>query len=282
VLVTLACGPEAMRPMFRPTPLGEVAVLVGAGDIAECGPASAAEATARLLDRIDGIVFTAGDNAYPSGRAQDFRNCYEPTWGRHKTRTRPSPGNHDYEDPGAAAYFTYFGPNAGPFGLGYYHYTAGTWSVFSLNSNVPSVQGSAQLMWLQEQLAVNAARCTVAYFHHPPFSSGMHGNHPFMHDLWRELYASRVDVVIVGHEHNYERLAPMNGEGQADPTRGVRQFIVGTGGAQLVGPGRIWPASEFRATQYGVLKLTLDVGRYQWEFLQTNGSVADSGFDVCR
>ena len=277
-----ACGSDEMRPIFQPSPQIEVAVLVGAGDIGECGPLSGAEATARLLDRIEGIVFTTGDNAYPSGREQDFRMCYEPSWGRHKARTRPSPGNHDYEVAGAAAYFTYFGANAGPPGLGYYRYTAGSWSAYSLNSNVPVGRSSAQLLWLQDELSMNPSRCTVAYFHHPPFTSGQHGNQLFMQDMWRELHAARVDIVIAGHDHTYERLAPMNGEGQADPVTGTRLFVVGTGGGRLVPPGRSWPASEFRMTQHGVLKLTLDAGRYQWEFLQAGGGVADSGFDICR
>lgn len=257
-------------------------MLVGAGDIAECAPMGGAEATARLLDRIEGIVFTTGDNAYPSGREQDFRTCYEPSWGRHKARTRPSPGNHDYETPGASAYFAYFGSNAGPPGLGYYRYSAGGWTVYSLNSNVPAGRGSAQLLWLQEELAANPSRCTAAYFHHPPFTSGQHGNQTFMHDMWRQLHASRVDIVLAGHDHTYERLGPMNAEGQTDPAGGTRLFVIGTGGAHLVPPGRTWPTSEFRTTQYGVLKLTLDTGRYSWEFLQTSGGVSDSGFDVCR
>jgi 3',5'-cyclic AMP phosphodiesterase CpdA len=271
-----------MMPVFRPAPITEVAVLVGAGDIGECGPGTGAEATARLLDRTDGVVFTAGDNAYPSGREQDFRNCYEPNWGRHKARTRPSPGNHDYEVPGAAAYFAYFGANAGPPDLGYYKYSAGTWTVYSLNSNVPVSGGSPQLRWLQNELAGDPARCSAAYFHHPPFTSGQHGDSLFMRDMWREFYAAGVDVVIAGHDHTYERFAPMDGEGNNDIARGVRLFIVGTGGARLVPPGRIAPNSEVRTTQYGVLKLTLGTGRYQWEFLQVNGGVADSGVDICR
>lgn len=118
LVAAVSCGSENRLPTFRPTPVTETAVLVGAGDIGECGPGTAPEATARFLDRIEGIVFTAGDNAYPSGRASDFRVCYEPNWGRHKQRTRPSPGNHDYEVPDAAAYFAYFRENAGPAGLG--------------------------------------------------------------------------------------------------------------------------------------------------------------------
>ena len=279
---TIACGSENMGPIFRPSPTPETVVLVGAGDIAECLPGTGPDATARLLDRVEGTIFTAGDNAYPSGREQDFRSCYETTWGRHKQRTRPSPGNHDYEVPGAAAYFAYFGSNAGPAGLGYYSYKAGGWTVLSLDSNIPIERGSAQLQWVQEQLSQNPTPCSMAYFHHPPYSSGQHGNHQFMHDLWRAFYALGLDVVVAGHDHTYERFASMNGDGQADVVRGVRLFIAGTGGARLVPPNRALPTSEFRTTQYGVLKLTLAAASYQWEFLQATGGTADSGVDVCR
>jgi len=281
----LGCGSENSPPpgpIFTPTPPTEVATLVGAGDIGECVPGSGVDATGRLLDRIDGLVFTAGDNAYPNGRTSDFRSCYELHWGRHKQRTHPAPGNHDYEVPGAADYFTYFGSNAGPAGQGYYRYTAGSWLVLSLNSNVPVVRGSPQLDWVREELATNPRFCTVAYFHHSPFSSGGHGDHLFMRDLWREMYEAGVDVVIAAHDHMYERFAAMNAEGQSDPARGIRLFVVGTGGARLVPPIRVAPNSEFRTTQFGLLKLTLASGRYQWEFMQVSGGVADSGSDVCR
>lgn len=282
IVAAMSCGGENRLPMFRPTPVGNTVVFVGAGDIGECGPGTGAEATARLLDRIEGVVFTAGDNAYPAGRAEDFRRCYEPNWGRHKQRTRPSPGNHDYEVPGAAEYFAYFGSNAGPAGLGYYRFTAGNWSVYSLNSNVPIGRASAQMQWLQSELATDASTCAAAYFHHSPFSSGRHGNHPYMLDVWRQLHASGVDVVIAAHDHTYERFALMNGEGQSDVARGVRLFIVGTGGSLLVPPLRVSPNSEIRTTQFGVLKLTLAGTSYQWQFLDVAGGIVDSGVDTCR
>lgn len=277
-----ACGRESGFPTFTPTPTGETAVLVGAGDIGECGPGTGSDGTARLLDRIEGVVFAAGDLAYPHGSAQDFRNCYDPTWGRHRGRTRPAPGNHDYETPGAADYFTYFGSNAGPAGQGYYSYTAGSWHVLSLNSNVPIERGSTQLLWVVSELEAGARRCTAVYLHHSPFSSGPHGDHGFLRDLWRELQAARVDVVIAAHDHLYERFAPMDGDGRADSARGTRLFVVGTGGARLVPAVRAAPNSEVRTSEWGVLKLTLASGRYQWEFLRSAGGVADSGLDTCR
>lgn len=257
-------------------------MLVGAGDIGECGPGTGSELTARLLDRTDGTVFTAGDNAYPRGTAQDFRNCYEPSWGRHKARTRPSPGNHDYETPGAAAYFSYFGANAGPAGLGYYTFTAGNWTIYSLNSNVPIDRNSAQMQWLQAELSGAGVGCSAAILHHSPYSSGPHGEHPFLRDLWRTLYAARVDVLIAAHDHLYERFAAMDGDGRPDPSRGVRLFIAGTGGARLVPSVRVAPNSETRLSDFGVLRLTLRQSGYQWDFIQAGGNIFDTGVDTCR
>jgi hypothetical protein len=141
-------------------------VLVGAGDIADCG-ATQDEATAKLLDSIDGTVFTAGDNAYSSGTAAQFRDCYEPTWGRHKARTRPAPGNHDYYTSGAAAYYSYFGDNAGLAGRGYYSYDLGAWHIVSLNSEIDASATSVQAQWLRDDLAAHASTCTLAYWHKP-------------------------------------------------------------------------------------------------------------------
>ena len=280
--MAVACGGDTAGPTFTPTVNAPTAVLVGAGDIGECGPGTGAESTARLLDRVDGTVFTAGDNAYPSGRAQDFASCYQTSWGRHRSRTRPSPGNHDYETPGARDYFTYYGTNAGPMSQGYYSYSAGTWTIFALNSNVPMDANSAQLQWLQSELATAPTRCTMAIFHHSSFSSGPHGDHPFTREIWREFYRNGGDVVVTAHDHLYERFGPMNDEGRPDGARGMRLFVVGTGGARLVPFMRIAPNSEVRLSQFGVLKLTLSLNGYQWEFLETNGGIADSGVGTCR
>jgi len=213
------------------------AILVGAGDIADCS-LTTDEATSRLLDKREGTVFTAGDNAYPSGTDEDFENCYEPTWGRHKARTYPTPGNHDYETANASGYFNYFGAAAGDPGEGYYSYDLGEWHVVALNSACDEVGGceanSPMLRWLSKDLADNAKSCTVVYFHDPLFSSGSHGNVVRMKLTWEVLYEANVDVVLSSHDHHYERFAPQDPSGGADSVQGIRQFVVGTGGAALL------------------------------------------------
>jgi acid phosphatase type 7 len=259
-----------------------VGVLAGAGDIAVCGAGSAgAISTARLLDQIPGTVFTAGDNAYATGTAKDFHNCYDPTWGRHRARTRPSPGNHEYES-GGSAYFDYFGSNAGPPGLGYYSYTVGSWRVFSLNSEAPSGPGSAQGEWLRNELSGDRSACTMAYWHRPLFSSGKIGDNPDMRDLWRMLYAAGVDVVINGHDHLYERFAPQDPDGRPDPAHGIREFIVGTGGAPISGIARLHSNSEANATMWGVAVFTLYDHSYQWRFVPSTEEFEDSGSSACH
>jgi hypothetical protein len=255
-------------------------VLAGAGDIGMCG-SSGPEATAKLLDGIDGIVFTAGDNAYFQGSVQQFRECYDPSWGRHKGRTRPAPGNHEYETPGAAPYFAYFGSNAGPAGLGYYSFDAGEWHIVSLNSNIAMTAGSAQATWLRDDLTAHTRPCTAAIFHHPLFTGGPNGPTPDARDLWRVLYDAGADIVINGHDHLYQRFAPQNPQGASD-SRGIREFVVGTGGAELYTLSRMPPNLETSTSAFGVLKLTLRSGSYDWQFLSIDGSSPDSGHDVCR
>jgi len=258
-------------------------VLVGAGDIATC-VGDRAEATAKLLDKIDGTVFTVGDHAYPNGTEQQFARCYDRTWGRHRERTRPSPGNHDYDTDRAAPYFEYFSASAGTLGRGYYSYKLGVWHIFSLNSNtVARYWGAAQEQWLIQELSASTSNCTLAYWHHPLFSSSTaHGNQPHMRRLFKILYAHGTDVVLAGHDHIYERFAPQNAEGRADP-RGIRQFVVGTGGERLYGIGRPRPNSEARnAAEHGVLKLTLRPQGYDWEFIPVaGGKFRDSGSSKC-
>ena len=275
-------GPSPLTTLTAPAGPAGPAVLVGAGDIGVCG-SSAAAATGQLLDRVGGTVFTTGDNAYPNGSEANFRDCYEPHWGRHRARTRPVPGNHEYEAGGGAPYFSYFGDNAGPFGLGYYSYRAGPWHVVALNSEVPSGPGSAQMQWLRTELSGARSQCTLAYWHKPLFSSGPHGPNASMREIWRVLYEFDADVVISGHDHLYERFAPQDPDGRADSMRGIRQFTVGTGGAALYGPRGSAPNSQAFGSVNGVLKLTLADGSYQWEFLPIPGAAfSDAGVGQCH
>jgi hypothetical protein len=259
------------------------ATLVGAGDIASCG-SEGDEATARLLDSIPGTVFTAGDNAYEDGSAEDYERCYAPSWGRHKARTRPSPGNHEYNTPGATGYFGYFGAAAGDPGSGYYSYNLGGWHVVMLNSNINTGTGSPQETWLRADLAARSARCTIVIWHHPRFSSGPHGNSSTMQPIWRALYEAGADVVVTGHDHLYERFAPQNADGQLDLAQGIRQFVVGTGGASAYGVVNPKPNSEVRNSgTRGVLNLTLYPDRYEWNFVPVKGSAfTDSGSGSCH
>ena len=257
---------------------------MGAGDIGFCAPSniSGSEATGRLLDRLGGTVFTTGDNAYPTGSATDYSQCYEPGWGRHLARTRPSPGNHEYVS-GAMPYFGYFGVNAGPMATGYYSYTVGAWHVISLNSEIAASAGSSQLEWLRSELAANPSACTAVYWHRPLFSSGRHGDNPDMRDMWRVLYAANVDVVINGHDHTYERFAPQDPDGRLDPTRGIREFVVGTGGSPLYEFPSAHANSEVRGSSWGVISFTLLENHYEWEFVPVDGQTFhDSGTGTCH
>jgi len=256
--------------------------LVGAGDIADCD-SRGAEATAQLLDSIPGIVFTLGDNAYPSGTAQQFASCYHPTWGRHRSRTRPAPGNHDYLTPRASGYFGYFGANAGDSTTGYYSYDLGSWHIVVVNSVIPTTPGSAQIAWLQQDLASHPAMCTLAYWHYSLFSSGMYAV-PAMRTTWRVLYDAGADVVLAGHDHFYERFGPQSPDGVLDSARGIREFVVGTGGDEHQPFVTVAPNSEVRNNKtFGVLRLSLYADRYHWEFIPaTGGTFSDSGSAVCH
>lgn len=264
---------------------GGTAVFVGAGDIADCS-STGDEATATLLDGIPGSVFALGDNAYPDGSATDYQQCYDPTWGRHRARTRPAPGNHDYHTSGAAAYYAYFDTLAGPAGRGYYSFDIGDWHIVSLNSEISMSAGSAQETWLRADLAASTRQCTLAYWHKPRFSSGTkHGNETAAAPLWLALYDFHAEIVLGGHEHNYERFAPQTPDGQADPVNGIREFVVGTGGrSHYNDEGTPLPTSEvFNGTTYGVLKLTLGAGTYSWQFVPVaGGTFTDSGSGTCH
>jgi acid phosphatase type 7 len=263
-----------------------VATLIAAGDIASCG-SKADEATARLLDGLPGTVAALGDTAYEHGTDDEFARCYEPSWGRHKRRTRPAVGNHEYGVDGAAGYFRYFGAAAGP-PRGYYSYDLGAWHVVVLNSNCRLAggceAGSPQERWLRADLKANPARCTLAYAHHPRFSSGLHGSDKSLIDLWRALYAAGADVVLAGHDHHYERFRPLTPAGRPYAKRGLRQFVVGTGGRSLRPVLRPLPASEVRNTKsYGVLVLRLRPASYGWRFVPIAGEqFRDAGSGTCH
>jgi hypothetical protein len=263
--------------------------VVAAGDIADCGSDGLqfpdAFRTARLIAPTDTLVLTLGDNTYPVGAATEFADCFQATWGGFKERIRPSPGNHDYMTTDASAYFDYFGAAAGPDRRGYYSFDAGGWHFISLNSNADAVLGSAQYAWLTADLAANSdTLCTLAYWHHPVFSSGPHGNDRRMADAFHLLHASGAEIVLVGHDHVYERFAPQDAAGNADPERGVRSFTVGTGGARLYSLRKPQPNSEVRdASTHGVLRLTLSSNGYRWAFVPVLDSAPrDEGAADCR
>jgi len=275
----------ATTPTSTPTsPPGGDPVLVGAGDISDCGNNND-EATARLLDGIAGTVFTTGDNVYESGSAAQFTSCYEPTWGRHKARTRPVPGNHDYGTSNASGYFGYFGAPACATAV-YCAYNLGdNWRVYQLNSEISHGAGSTQEQWLRADLAANPRACVAALWHKPRFSSGAnHGSDSSYQALWQALYDFGADLVLVGHEHNYERFAPQTAGGALDTTRGIREFVVGTGGRSHYGFGSPLANSEVRnGDTFGVLKLTLHASSYDWQFVPVAGaSFTDTGSTACH
>jgi hypothetical protein len=266
-------------------------VFVGAGDIASCDDLAGAEATAKLIDKIPGTVFAVGDLAYPDGSEEQFANCYGPTWGRFKDRTRPAPGNHEYHSNGASGYVHYFGAAAGEPTKGYYSYDLGQWHILSLNSECAQVGGcdavSEQGKWLQQDLKDHPAGCTLAYFHKPLFSSGLaHGNDVEVKPLWDMLYHAGADVVINGHDHDYERFAPQDPNGKADGEHGIREFVVGSGGknSHRIFASAPVPNSEARnADTFGVLKLTLHPKSYDWQFVPQEGKTfSDSGIGNCH
>ena len=263
-------------------------VILAAGDIADCG-SNGDEATAQLIASRPGTVLALGDNAYGDGTAEQFSGCYAPSWGRFKTRTRPTPGNHDYHTDGAAGYFGYFGNAAGPQGRGYYSFDLAGWHIVSLNSNCSDIggcgTGSSQERWLRADLASHRARCTLAYWHHPRFSSGTkHGSEEEMAPIWQALYDNRADVVLSGHEHNYERFAPQTAAGKLDLARGIREFVVGTGGKSHYPLGAPIANSQARnGDTYGVLELRLRGNGYSWKFIPVaGGRFTDSGSASCH
>ena len=264
-------------------------VLVGAGDIASCpsdidNPNDGDDATAKLLDAIPGTVFTLGDNVYENGTAYEYTTCYSPSWGRHLTRTRPTAGNHEYNTTNATGYYGYFQAAAGDPAKGYYSYDLGAWHVIVLNNYVDMTAGSAQEQWLRADLAASAKQCTVAMWHEPLFSDGPHGGSLKSLPVWQALYGAGAEIILSGHDHNYERFAPQRADGTADAAFGIREFVVGTGGASHDGFGTLVPNSEAQIQGvYGVLKLTLQPGGYTWQFVPEAGKTAtDQGSGSCH
>jgi len=256
--------------------------LVGAGDISVCGNIGD-DKTAAILDRFDGTIAAFGDISNGHGMPDEYEGCF--AWGRYKNRIMPAAGNHDYIAPDAYGYYSYFGSRAGDPSKGYYSYNLGKWHVIVLNSNCEKVggcdMGSGQGKWLKEDLAMNPSACTLAYFHHPPFSS--EGDNDFSYPLWKELHESGADLVLTGHEHSYERFHPLDGGGKRDDS-GMQLIIVGTGGAPMRREGATSPLAAVRNTSdWGVIKLILNPESYSWEFIPVDGaSFTDSGTRGCR
>lgn len=269
--------------VIAPPPAGSE-TLIAAGDISDCNNNND-EATAKLVDVIPGTVAILGDNAYENGSASDYTNCYDPTWGRHKARTMPSAGNHEYQTANASGYFGYFGAAAGDPTKGYYSYDLGDWHVVVLNSNIARDAASAQIAWLRADLTASTNACTLAYWHHPRFSSGSgHGNDASQQAFWDVLYEFNADLILNGHDHDYERFAPQNPSAVADNARGIREFVVGTGGRALYTLGTLRANSQvFNSATYGVLKLTLSASSYWFEFVPIAGQAfTDSGSGSCH
>lgn len=264
-------------PTPTPTPTGDP-VIAAAGDIADDG--SEDTGTANVVKALaPTTVLTLGDNAYPDGSTQDYASWYEPTWGQFKTITDPSPGNHDYHTANGSGYFTYFGGQVpGP----YFSFNLGDWHMVSLNAEIDHSSTSQQVQWLKGDLLANTKPCTLAYWHEPRFTSGsVHSSDTGIGPFWDVLYASHATVVLNGHNHQYERFAKQNPNGLAD-ANGIREFVVGTGGADLYSFGSAEPNSEVRNdTTHGVIKMTLHSGSYDWSFRPSDGSFVDSGSNSC-
>ena len=277
-------GPSATpgeRPDLLATDTTGAVTFVGAGDIAGCSTVYRDEVTAKLILQISGTsgtVFTLGDNAYPNGSGEDYSNCYDSSWGEFKSRTRPTPGNHEYQTTGAAGYFQYYGSLAGPCCRGFYTYKLGKWRIYSLNSEA---RLDKQLSWLSNHLATYPARCVLAYWHKPLYSAGPHGPNPEMYGTYKALYDAGAEVVLTGHDHSYQRFAPMDADGR-EQDDGIRQFVVGTGGSPPTDFPNPAPNLEVRHKVRGVMQLSLADGTYSWKFLSQWGKTLDSGTETCH
>jgi len=262
------------------------AIFVGNGNIAACNN-DRDEQTAQLLDAIPGQVFTTGDNAFPDGSISDYTNCYQPTWGRHKLRTRPVPGNHDYQTPNGAGYFAYWGSIAAETGKGWYTYTLGAWRIIVLNDQIPYDVGSEQYNWLGTVLNSMTEQCTIAMFHVPLFLSSNEAGYtvnPNHQVLWDRLYEAGVDIVLNGQQHHYERFRPQTPAGAPDDATGIREFNLGLGGESSALPTvAIHPNSQVRSITYGVMKFTLNQNDYAWQYIPIPGQTFnESGTGTCH
>jgi hypothetical protein len=268
-------------------PAGAVTIMA-AGDIGRCDDDND-DVTAALVRRVpDATVLALGDLAYDDGTARDFEQCYDPSWGEFRSRTRPVPGNHEYKTPGAAPYFDYFGSIAGTPEKGWYSFDLGAWHIVALNSNCSRVgceAGSEQERWLRDDLRVHGPRCTLAFWHHPRFSSGVtHGGSKSVQDLWQALMDNDVELALSGHEHLYERTAPLDARGKVDDAHGVRQFVVGTGGGNFYELGETITGSEAAFVETsGVMRMVLRTDGYDWRFLPGHAEgKSDTGSAACR
>ncbi|NUO98730.1 MAG: alkaline phosphatase [Nonomuraea sp.] len=263
-------------------PPGDTFTVAAAGDIAEQCTAGSSSCvhpkTAALVEAMNPeFVITMGDNQYDDARLSDFRNYYDKTWGRFKARTHPVPGNHETYDPAGseAGYKSYFGAIAYPQGKSYYSYDRGNWHFVALDSN--HFDQSAQLTWLKSDLAATTKPCVAAYWHHPLFSSGEHGNDPVSRPVWQALYAAGAELVLNGHDHHYERFGPQNPSAQADAATGIVEVLGGMGGASPYQIENVQPNSQKRLSgTFGVLKLAFTANTFGWQLIGTDGSVKDS------
>jgi len=285
LLIGLLSGPVlAFGPWAHPA-AAQPSTVVMAGDIAGTGTGD--NLTANLINGLPNArVLTLGDNAYSDGTLTEFQNQYNPSWGAFVSRTFPILGNHDWNTSCADGYWKYFtgkGRSIGAYCKLWYSFDYGGWHFVAVNTETSIGNGSEQLTWIDGDLSANSKPCTAVYSHHPRFSSGSdHGSDSSLTDLWKVMQAHHVDLYLSGHDHNYERFAPQDASGKADPN-GPVQWVVGTGGDSLRSMGTIQPNSVARAGNvYGILKLTLHVASYDWQFLPAQGySFTDTGSATC-
>jgi hypothetical protein len=302
MLALHACGggstPDGPTPVPTPAPTPNFPVIIAAGDIS-CDSAtpqlpckSKETSDLAIADRAlrsAVVVLPLGDLQYEVGSLAEFNRNYHNTWGRLNDISRPVTGNHEYDTRGAAGYFEYFsqrGVNVGARTEGWYEHNVGDWHFIALNSNCAAVGGcgtnSPQYRWLQADLAANRRKCTVAYMHHPFLSSGLNGSTPALLPIMRLLHTNNTEIVLAGHDHSYERFNPITPDGVPDAAKGLRLFVVGTGGRDLYNFPRVLPNSDFRYNQnYGVLRIVMKEAAYDWEFVDIAGITQDRGSGVC-